>query len=85
MLSRYPPVTGSPMDDISFERHLQKITTEIKRESTRKQVLLPLMEQTYLTRREMILSEHTSISEILASYSCLKIFSMVSENVVCYL
>ena len=77
-MTRYPPVVGAPLDQTSLEKHQHKIKVELEKENPKKQILLPLMEQTYLARREMILSEGVSISHILDIYPCLKLFSVVS-------
>lgn len=77
-LLRYPPISVSSIDECTVEAHIQKIKAEMERQSPRKQILLPLMEHTFVSRRELILSDNgISISELLSTYSCLKLYPVV--------
>lgn len=65
-LSRYPPVSVSALiDESTVDIHIQKILLEMEKQCPRKHFLSPLMEQTYYSRREMIISES---SRILATF-----------------
>ena len=77
-LSRYPQVSVSALiDESTVDIHIQKMTLEMEKQCPRKHFSLPLIEQTYYFRREMIISESASLPRILATYSCLKLYFVV--------
>ena len=81
VLSRYPPL--SMEGDIDVERNEQAISQEIGRETPRKDILLPLLRQTFTSRREYILSDSDStIAVILQKYPALAFRSVVSHLLV---
>ena len=86
ILSRYPALStdvgGVSCDDVTFSRNVEKIKTEVRGSHPKKQILLQLMEETYVRRREMILGvgSHTiPVAQTLDTFPCFKLYSVVSR------
>lgn len=78
VLSRYPPISGMSVDEVSVSRNIDKMKSEMKSSNPKKQILLPLMEETYPWRREMILARDSmAVSSILDIYPSLTLFPIV--------
>ena len=62
----------------TFEEHFAAITEEMKNNSPRDRVLLPLMKTTFENRWVYVRNDATSVKEILTKYPCLKFPVIVS-------
>ena len=83
LMKRYPPrVHDDPVEDgETIKRHLSAMVTEMEKKKPREIVLLPLLKQTYSTRRDYITSdERSSVAEILKEYPALYLPSAVSAG-----
>lgn len=70
MLQRYPPVQLSDTctDDGNATEALSR---ELEKDKPRKDVVLPLLKETFAQRRHYILSTQTSVADITAQYKAL--------------
>ena len=77
--SLYPPLDHSQAaDDITFERHYSAMENELSKDKPRKEVVANLMRQTFIQRRDFVLNDAESVSQILGRYSGLKLPDIVS-------
>lgn len=79
-LSRYPPLDVTDGDDVTQSRNLGRLNTELTKDKPSKEVILPLVRQTFLARREAVLSSEDSIEDLLTEYPVLKLSYVVSDN-----
>ena len=70
VLSRYPPINPDDIDEAALQRNEQALSKELERGTPRKEVVLPLMNHTFSSRREYILSESSDLTleELLHKY-----------------
>ena len=77
VLSRYTPICHGDgeesRDELAFERNMELMKKEFEREQPWKEILIRLMNLTYLVRREYILSDSSEVSAtaILEQYPAL--------------
>ena len=82
VLSRYPPLRGTGgIDDVAEERNLAALQKEMDRENPRKDIILPLLKETFASRRQHILgdSDDLSVTAILETYKPLSLPFAVSS------
>lgn len=82
VLSRYPPLRGTGgIDDIEEERNVAALQKEMDRENPRKDIILPLLKETFTSRRQHILgdSDDLSATTILETYKPLSLPFVVSS------
>ena len=73
LLSRYPPITEVQNDATSNERDLKALKKEMDKDRPRKDVVLSLLTQTFIVRRDEILSEGSqmTITSIISAHKAL--------------
>ena len=64
VLTRYPPICTlkEGYDHVALSRDLNALQKEMEKERPRKEVVLTLMKQTFIARREYILSDDGDVS-----------------------
>ena len=82
LMKRYPPcLHTSREDDETIKKHLAAMASEMGKKKPREVVLLPLLKQTYSTRRDYITStDRCGIAEILVEYPALHVPKAVSGS-----
>lgn len=81
LMKRYPPClhNDSREDDETIRTHLTAMASEMSKKKPRDVVILPLLKQTYATRRDYITSPcRSGVVEILEEYPALHIPKAVS-------
>ena len=82
VLSQYPPLRDfDGDDDVSTSRNIKALEKELEKENPRKDAVLPLMRQTFPTRRQNILSEAADTNCLLKEYPALSLPYVVSCDV----
>ena len=73
LLNRYPPLPEGINDDASNQRNITALQREMEKERPRKDVVLSLLNQTFATRREEIVSDSADVTltSILTKYKAL--------------
>ena len=86
LLSRYPVATASTScgdshheDSESIKGHIESMKTEMGKERSRDTLLKPLNKLTYITRRDSILGDPTTVDGVLETYPALKRPSVVGK------
>jgi len=82
VLARYPPIqhADDSNDEVANSRNLDALRKEMERDKPRKEFVLSLMRQTFITRREDILADtNASVSTILEKQSALLLPFAVSD------
>ena len=83
ILSRYPALStdvgGVSCDDVTFSRNVEKIKTEVRGSHPKKKILLQLMEETYVRRREMILGVGSHTIPVAQTFPCFKLYPVVNR------
>lgn len=69
--SRYPKLTGS-LDNTGDQQKERSIELEMEKDRPRKDIVLPLMKQTFYTRRRYLLHNDGSVVSKLTKYPALK-------------
>lgn len=64
VLSRYPPLQFPDVgnDEVSNERNTKLLQKEMEKDKPRKETILPLLKQTFPSRREQVLSESEGVT-----------------------
>ena len=75
--SRYPKIPILPDNSHDGEKE-RALAIEMEKERPRKDIILPLMKETFYARRQYILHDEGSVSSKLLKYSCLKMPPVVS-------
>ena len=70
---RYPALTLPESDPSSYESNMQALSVDMGSDRPRKEIYLPLMKQTFIHRREFILTSARSVTEIIQAYPALKL------------
>ncbi len=79
LLRRYPAKQHTLTDADTVQQHIAAMNSEIAKKKPREIVVLPLLKQTYSSRRDFVTSpERSSVKEILEIYPGLKLPSAVS-------
>ena len=78
----YPALDEPDSDEVTYNRHVKAMDQEMSKEKPRKEVLADLLKQTFLHRRNFVLNEAESASEVLEKFPGLKISDMVSMYLV---
>lgn len=76
VLGRYPPLRGTGgMDDVSEERNVAALRKEMERENSRRDIILPLLKETFASRRQYIMgdSDDLSVTTILQTHKPLSL------------
>lgn len=85
VLSRYPPIRQDldGDDEVSISRNIKALEKEMQKQHPRKEAILPLMKQTFPTRRQDVLlpSAEVSFSSLLTEYPALSLPYVVSDIV----
>lgn len=87
VLSRYPPLRGtSSIDNVAEERNVAALNKEMDRENPRKDIILPLLKETFASRRQQILgdSDDLSVTTILETHKPLSLSFAVSSMFLRY-
>ena len=73
LLNRYPPLPEGVSDDASNQRNITALQKEMEKEKPRKDVVLSLLNQTFATCREEIVSNSgdVTVTSILSTYKAL--------------
>ena len=75
---RYPALTAAdPTSDSSYETNMQALSIEVEQSNPRKEIYLPLMKETFLQRREFVLTAARSVSEVISAYPALRLSASV--------
>ena len=82
ILTRYPPVRDTGDDEITVHRNIELLRKELDSQKPRKEIVLTLSAQTFISRREAILNESAEVtaSSLLAEYRELKKPYVVSKQ-----
>lgn len=83
VLGRYPPLRGTGgMDDVSEERNVAALRKEMERENPRKDTVLPLLKETFASKRQYIIgdSDDLSVTTILQTHKPLSLPFTVSST-----
>lgn len=81
-LSRYPSIRKDVnCDDDVQQQQLEAIAKEMEKSSPRKEILLPLMKETFYSRRKYILDCNDSVFTKLGKYPGLRIPPVVSYSI----
>ena len=90
LLSHYPVATTSTScdshheDSRSIKGCIKSIKTEMGKERPRDNLLKPLMKLTYITHRDSILGDPTTVAGVLETYLALKRPSVVGKLLMCF-
>ncbi len=80
LLKRYPARVHTAPDKATLEQHISAMKAEMSKKKPRDVVFLPLLSDTYASRRDFVTSpDRTSINNILDEYPALKLPSAVSS------
>ena len=77
ILQRYPPL--QPSVDIDEDR-IKALQTELGKEKPRKDIVLPLLKETFPERRQFVLSTQVSVAELTERYKSFLLPYAVSVN-----
>ena len=74
LVKRYPPRQHNLIDENTLKQHQKLMNAEMMKKKPREVILLPLLLQTYSSRRDFIVSsDRTSVREILDEYPGLRL------------
>ena len=87
VFSRYPPIKDDSVDDVATSRNETALAKELSKEKPRKDIVLQLAQQTYISRRQFILSESgdLSVRAITEKYAILTLPYAVSKMLYMYI
>ena len=82
VLARYPPL-DTDFNEVAHLRSVQALDKELERPNARKDVILPLMRETFQGRRQHIVSEDSEISftSIIGDYPALAFSYVVRTKI----